>query len=285
MTNLKKWMAGAGVGIALLTVTAVALPMASANTQVAAPVQQTTAPGSGSTQTPNTTTPATPKATTPDTTTPNARPALGHRGGPGADGDYLAQALGITTDQLAAAQQKASEAAIDQALAAGTITQEQADALKARLSTDGFDRGARGLRGVNMDRDQLLADALGISVAELTAAKTEARQLGMDAAVADGSMTQEQADAMQAREALKQYMEDQDYSGKSQALFEEMVKQAVQAGVITQAQADSILASGHGLMGGRGDMRGRGGRGGFRGDGGMGTAPTQNTAPTDSTDL
>lgn len=285
MTNLKKWMAGAGAGLALLTVTAVALPIASANTQVAAPVQQTTAPGSGSTQTPNTTTPTTPKATTPGTTTPNERPALGHRGGPGADGDYLAQALGITTDQLAAAQQKASEAAIDQALAAGRITQEQADALKARLSTDGFGRGARGLRGVNMDGDQLLADALGISVAELDAAKTEARQLGMDAAVADGSITQEQADTMQAREALKQYMEDQDYSGKSQALFEETVQQAVQAGVITQAQADSILASGHGPMGGRGGMGGHGGRGGFRGAGGMGTAPTQNTAPSNSTDL
>jgi hypothetical protein len=85
MKRTKKWMAVAGAGLAVLMLTVVALPVA-ADTTVAAP--------------------------------------LAHRGGPmggGASDTYLAEALGITADELQAAQQTANEAAIDQALAEGFV--------------------------------------------------------------------------------------------------------------------------------------------------------------------
>ncbi|MFZ5809843.1 MAG: hypothetical protein ACOY16_11230 [Chloroflexota bacterium] len=45
---------------------------------------------------------------------------------------YLAEALGISTDELKAARQKAAEIAIEQAVEEGRITQEQADLMKGR---------------------------------------------------------------------------------------------------------------------------------------------------------
>lgn len=289
MTNLKKWIAGAGVGLALMTVGAVALPIASANT-VAAPAYQAVAPGSGSTQqAPGNTAP---NATAPDVAAPKGSGLDMARGigGRGVSGDYLAQALGITTDELAAAQQAAASAAIDKALAEGLITQEQADTLKSRLSSDD-NHGLRGLRlrgaqASAIDMDALLAQALGISTDQLSAAKTEAQQLALDAAIADGSITQEQADAMEARQALQQYLEEQDLQGQTKTLYESMVQQAVQAGVITQAQADAILSSGGGM--GRHGMGMPGGMGGYGGRGGRGGSFTQpsNAAPTtDGSDL
>src|SRR5262245_58139055 len=79
------------------------------------------------------------------TPTPDQTPAATAPQGPGQQGPgrpgrdqqhqdnsaILAQVLGITTDQLQAAVVKARDAAIDQALADGKITQEQADQLKS----------------------------------------------------------------------------------------------------------------------------------------------------------
>jgi hypothetical protein len=199
MKNIKKWMAVAGVGLALMTTTVVALPVAAADS-VAAPVF--------------------------------------HRGGPmgGASGEYLAEALGITAAELQTAQQSANEAAIDQALADGLITQAQADALKERSGMFG-DRGGHGFYGIDdttIDMDALLADALGITTDELDAARAEAQDLALAAAVADGSITQEQADQRQAEQALKTYLDEQGYGAQVRTLYENLVQQAVQAGVITQ---------------------------------------------------
>lgn len=49
----------------------------------------------------------------------------------------MADALGITTDQLQAAEVTAQNAAIDRAVSAGTITQEQADLMKGRSALFG----------------------------------------------------------------------------------------------------------------------------------------------------
>lgn len=46
--------------------------------------------------------------------------------------NYLAEALGITVEELQAAQLKAQNALIDQAVTDGVLTQQQADLLKAR---------------------------------------------------------------------------------------------------------------------------------------------------------
>jgi transcriptional regulator with XRE-family HTH domain len=281
MKNIKKWMAAAGVGLAVMMLTAVALPIASADT-VSAPVWQATAPGSGSTQTD--------QATTPESRTAPAQ--RGDRVG-GASDEYLAQALGVSADELEAAKQTAYQAAIDQALAQGLITQEQADAIAERSSASGrlssrYLRGFTGSDGSSIDVDALLADALGITADELSAARTEARSLALAAAVEAGDITQEQADQQQAEQALRTYLEEQGYEAQVRTLYQNLVQQAVQAGVITQEQADTILSDADfSSLGGRHGLDGgRGGRHGLRGLGDVdssGSTPQTDT-PSNSTD-
>lgn len=201
----------------------------------------------------------------------------------GGSGDaYLADALGITTAELQTAQQKAFEAALTQAVEKGLITQAQADALKQRgsLGRHGF-----GMLGGwfgqdaedSIDMEALLAEALGISVDELQAARAKAHDAALAQAVEDGRITQEQADQMKAQQALKTYLDDQGLESQLRSLYEQAVQNAVKAGVITQAQADQILSQqgrGFGMHGF--EMRGHGGHGfggrgfGMRGFGGRG---------------
>ena len=60
---------------------------------------------------------------------------------------------------------------------------------------------------------------------------------------------------MKAEQALKTYLSDQGLQTQMQTLYENAVKQAVTAGVITQAQADAILAN-QGAFGKFGGMHG-----------------------------
>lgn len=250
MKRFKKWAAVAGAGLAVLMLTVVALPASAAGT-VAAPLE--------------------------------------HRGGMGGgiNDTYLAEALGITAAELQAAEQTAYEAAIDQALAQGLITQAQADALKQNT-------GGRELKGMlrftgadGIDTDALLADALNITADELAAARAKAQDLALAAAVEDGRITQEQADQMKAEQALRTYMDEQGVQDQVKTLYETLVKQAVQAGVITQAQADTILSnlSSSGKLGGMRGFGGPGGhgRGGMRGFGAPGTTAPDGTAPSTTT--
>ncbi len=185
---------------------------------------------------------------------------------------YLADALGITTEELAAAHETARVAAIDQALEQGLITQAQADALKENQRTMlGGRFGGRGMSGMmgmfgldaEIDHEALLADALGITVEELQSAQQTARDARIEQAIADGDLTEEDADLMKARQALGQYMEEQGFFAKA-------VQAAVDAGVITQEQADNILNRvGGGFLGfGKDGMRGLGGFPGMGGRGG-----------------
>jgi hypothetical protein len=222
----------------------------------------------------------------------------------------LAAALGIAVEELDAAQEAAHAAALQQAVAEGLITQEEADAI---LSGErrGFHR--HGLRGSEIDYDALLAAGVGISVEELEAAEDEARASALDAAVAEGLLTQEQADLIEAREALREYVdreailaealgmtaeefdaakaEGQSLSdiieaqgldvetvrAEMQAGYEAAVEQAVTDGVITRAQADAIL-SGDGFDGPGFGGRGRRDFGGPRG--GFDSAPTMPESET-----
>ncbi len=157
---------------------------------------------------------------------------MGRHGGPhgfaggerGDRGVELAEQLGISVEELQAAQEAAREQALAEALADGRISQEQADLMTA----------GQALREY-VDRDAILAGALGITVDELTAARE------------DGSL----------RDLMASVDRDELHASMQEAT-EAAVAQAVADGVITQEQAD-LLAERSG-PGGRGDHRGARGK-------------------------
>lgn len=216
------------------------------------------------------------------------------RNGPGEgfrgtdDSQLLADALGITIDELNAAYQTAAEAAIQQAVDEGLITQDQADALSS--GEFGFHRGFE-LRSGTIDFDALLADALGISVDDLQAARNEVQAARLAEMVDAGVITQEQADLMLARKAVQDYIDTNAISDALQSAYESAVNDALAAGAITQEQADLMMENmpafdgmGFGFGMGDHDFDGHGGPGfggrGFHGQGGPGAffaPPTTNS--------
>jgi mannitol/fructose-specific phosphotransferase system IIA component (Ntr-type) len=178
--------------------------------------------------------------------------------------EALAQALGITVDELNAAQQEAYQAAVQQGVDQGLITQAQADDMLSRTTGSRFGGRWMGWLFQNgVDFESLLADALGISVEDLQAAQVEAVEIRLEQAVADGRITEEQAELMRGRHAL---FSNETFQSSMQTAFENAVQEAVSNGVITQSQADQILEQqeGFGLRGGMLGFGGcRGGRGGF----------------------
>ncbi|WP_322793009.1 hypothetical protein [Bellilinea sp.] len=204
------------------------------------------------------------------TVSANALPQVGGPFGGGRgmmgpnDGEALAEALGITTDELTSAYQKAVQAAVQEGVEKGLITQAQADAILN--STGRF--GGRGMLGWlfqnGVDFQAHLADALGISVDELQAAYVKAAEIRLEQAVADGRITEEEAELLRARHTL---FNNETFQSSMQAAFENAVKEAVANGVITQQQADLLLQQGGfgmrgGFMGLGGGCHGAG-RGGF----------------------
>jgi hypothetical protein len=169
----------------------------------------------------------------------------------------LAAALGITTEQLQTAEQTASAEALNQAVSAGLITQEQADQFAANNANGPHAGGFRIPNDSSIDYNALLAKALGISVDQLKTAQQQAFTAGIDQAVKDGALTQDQADLMKARNALAN---NDAFQTNLKAAYESAMKQAVTDGVITQDQADKILAEQPAFGG-----FGRGGFGGFEG--------------------
>jgi len=148
----------------------------------------------------------------------------------------LAQALNITVDQLQAAREEANQAAIAQAVEEGIITQEQADEMQAHRNLQSY-----------LNRDALLAKALGMSLDDLKAAYANGETLST-------LLSQQGLDAATVHDNL-------------QAAYDEALAQAVTDGVITQAQADELQnrpGFGFGMPFGPGGFGGRmGPRGGF----------------------
>jgi hypothetical protein len=131
------------------------------------------------------------------------------QGDRGAGDELLAAELGITVEELEAAKETARDAAQAQAIEDGIITQEQVDLREA----------GQALREY-IDQDAVLADLLGLSAEEFEAAKEEgsirdlveasglsqeeiqtameeAHAAAVAQAVADGVITQEQADQLE----------------------------------------------------------------------------------------
>ncbi len=189
---------------------------------------------------------------------------MGHAGGQDERGELLAAELGVTVDELQAARLRAFEKGIAAAVKAGNLTQDKADLMLA---------GAKLAAAI--DHDAITAEALGISVADLTAAREAGKTI---------------------RDLLtEQNLDAQTFHTQMQAAMDKAISKAVADGVITQAQADALKAAkgerggAHGRRGGmpggqRGGMPGgqRGGRGGFggpgMGDDANGTAPVSPTS-------
>jgi hypothetical protein len=179
------------------------------------------------------------------------RGGLGHFGhGSGNRDENLAEALGVTIEELQAAREQAFLESINDAVAEGLITQEQADQMLAMHALKQY-----------IDRQALLAEALGMTVEELEAALAGGQTLW---------------DLM-----FEKNISPSDLQTNMQAAHEAAVQQAVADGVITQAQADEILANGGlNFFGGHG--RGHHGRGGFRG--GYPGLETPDTATPETSD-
>jgi len=163
---------------------------------------------------------------------------------------YLAEALGITVEELQAARAKADQAMLEQAVANGDLTAEQAEQIKARQALMPY-----------LDREALTAKALGITVEELQAAREDGKS--MEEIIEELGL---EADAV--REAM-------------QTAYKEALQQAVADGVVTQEQADQFLSADPGMGGLSGikpDFGGRGGGPGGRG-GQMQPNPEMQTTP------
>ena len=137
----------------------------------------------------------------------------------------VAAKLGVSEDQLKGAIDEAQIETIDEAVASGRLTQEQADQMKERVAEGdsllpfggprggprGELRGARVLpdaaaQALGITQDELMtelkdgkslaevAEAKGMSVDDFKAALLIQVKAQLDSLVADGTLTQEQAD-------------------------------------------------------------------------------------------
>ncbi len=223
--------------------------------------------------------------------------------GPGRLGDHealLAEELGISVETLQEAHAAVRETVLAEAVEAGLLSQAQADALAVLGDMAPFGPMGKGPHGgfgnqLGIDGQALLADELGISVETLQEAQEAAKAAGLAQAIEDGVITAEQAELMEAQQALKSYIEKDvilaDVLGISEeelqaakedgtripdlidelgldmatvqenlaAAHEAAIEAAVEDGVITQEQADQLGTFRQ--PGPRGHRGGFGGRG------------------------
>ncbi len=193
-----------------------------------------------------------------------------------------------------------------------SILTDEDNTEEPRLMKRGFGRGGKIGFGTSFDYDAFIAEELGVSTADLQAARQAARDAALDQAVAEGVIPAEQAELIKAGQALRQYIDHQELlsqalgidaaeleasrqEGKSlpylfgelgmepadiraamQSAFEDAIQQAVDDGVITDSQAEQLQENDFG-------SRGFGMRGGdFHKRGGF---PFQKPAPSTGNDL
>lgn len=158
----------------------------------------------------------------------------GHFGG--ANDEALAEALGITVEELQAARQKVAADRLAQAVEDGYLTQDQANLMLAMQVLKG-----------ELDHQAIMAEALGMTPEELAAARE------------DGTLREKLNETTMA-----------ELHEKMQVAMQAAVQQAVADNLITQEQADLLLehwANGLDMHGGYHGFGGRGG--GYHGHHGM----------------
>jgi hypothetical protein len=152
----------------------------------------------------------------------------------------LAEALGISVEELEAALQVVNTKMIDQAVADGVLTQVQADKILAGEPPAGNRRmksSGRFFRGE--DFNTLLAEELGIDFETLHSAQQEVQNALLAQALEDGRISQEEFDMMQIRRKMSPYFQDA-FSLAHQAA----VDAALEDGAITQEQANLLMENG-----------------------------------------
>ncbi len=176
----------------------------------------------------------------------------GRPGGP--SGDYteaLAEALGITVDELYTAQESVREARLAEAVESGMMTEEQA----ARIVD--HERSGLPIRGRLLGEEFMiaLADELGISPEELDQAQAQVREDFIVQGVQEGVISTDQMELMEARNAVRAYMKDALHDA-----MEDAIEHALSDGAISSDQADLLRNR---MEGGFPD------RGAFKGDPGF----------------
>jgi hypothetical protein len=142
--------------------------------------------------------------------------------------DDAAEQLGVEPSELSDALKDAYKARVDAAVEAGELTQEQGDAIKERIDSGelpllGFHRGGpHGHHGPLHGNFDAAATYLGLTEAELRE-QLESGQTLAEIAETEGKTV----------DGLEQALVD---------AAEEDIAAAVEAGRLTQAQADEILA-------------------------------------------
>jgi hypothetical protein len=135
----------------------------------------------------------------------------------------LASALDASVEELQAAREKAQAAVLKQAVADGRLTQAQADSFATCQDARGMMDFQPGMFGAYRDDMQAaLASALGMTADELKSALQSGKTIRQ-------LMQENHVTAEQMRAAMDKAHED-------------ILAQAVEDGVITQAQADAMEA-------------------------------------------
>jgi hypothetical protein len=124
----------------------------------------------------------------------------------------LADELGITVEELAAAQQAAREAAVQQLVEAGVLTEEQGElaaaaaALRSYVNRHDLVAEALGMTPEALTQARLdgktlaeILDDQGLSLSEYQENLAQIREEALDQAVSDGVITQDQLDQLQNR--------------------------------------------------------------------------------------
>ena len=121
-------------------------------------------------------------------------------------GAALAEALGVTVEELEAAKRQVALDRIDAAVADGELSEERADALREAVESGegrghGFHGHGFGWHDDEGDEGAAFAEALGVTVEELEAAMREVALDKIDAAVESGRLGEERAEML--REAIE----------------------------------------------------------------------------------
>src|SRR6059058_3635049 len=150
--------------------------------------------------------------------------------------DKLAAILHLNSSQTKDALKQAELQAVDQMLKDGTITQQQADAMKAKINAgQGLGpMGGFGLRPGGFKADRALMQELATAEANAVASALHMSATDLKNALKSGkSLSDLEAQQKVSDSAVKAAMKN---AAKG------VLDKAVKAGTITQAQADAILS-------------------------------------------